>query len=157
MCMRYGEEMISGHDYEYLVKHCDVERILEIGTGKSTEALKTNGAEIHTIDRIYRPVDGVKQYIMESEEFWKTYDIAGFDLFFIDASIGTGDVEEIYNRANNKFKVIFHDYNEGSDHINHDKGVHNYNLVMRHVLDKCHTEFETGGTHCALLQCEKIT
>ena len=154
--MRYGERMISGYDYEFLTKHCDVTRILEIGTGKSTEALKTNGAEIHTIDRTYRPVDGVEQYIMESEEFWKTHDITGFDLFFIDASIGTGDVEEIYSRANDKFKIIFHDYNEGGDHINHDKGVHNYNLVIRYVLDKCHTEFETGGTHCALLECEKI-
>ena len=149
--------MISGYDYEYLQKHCDVNRVLEIGTGKSTEALKTNGAEIHTIDRNYRVyIDGVKQYIMESEEFWKTHDVSGFDLFFIDANIGTGDVEEIYSRANNKFKIIFHDYNEGGDHINHDKGVHNYNLVMRYVLDKCHTEFETGGTHCALLECEKM-
>ena len=139
--------MISGYDYEFLQKHCDVTRILEIGTGKSTEALKTNGAEIHTIDRTYRPVDGVEQYIMESEEFWKTHDITGFDLFFIDANIGTGDVEEIYSRANDKFKVIFHDYNEGGNHMNHDKGVHNYNLVLRYVLDKCHTEFETGGRH----------
>jgi len=156
--MHYGERMISDYDYEYLVKHCDVTRILEIGTGKSTEALRTNDAEVHTVDRIYRPVEEfVHQYVMESEEFWKTHDVSGFDLFFIDGSIGTGDVEEIYNRANDKFKVIFHDYNEGGNHINHDKGVHNYNLVMRHVLDKCHTEFETGGTHCALLQCEKIT
>ena len=155
--MRYGEGMISGYDYEFLQKHCDVTRILEIGTGKSTEALKTNGAEIHTIDRTYRPVDGVVQYIMESELFWKTHDVSGFDLFFIDANIGTGDVEEIYDRANDKFKIIFHDYNEGGNHINHDKGVYNYNLVMRYVLDKCHTEFETGGTHCALLECEKIT
>ena len=152
--------MISGYDYEYLQKHCDVNRVLEIGTGKSTEALKTNGAEIHTIDRNYRVyIDGVKQYIMESEEFWKTHDITGFDLFFIDANIGTGDVEEIYSRANDKFKIIFHDYNEHVDwfHVNRDKGVHNYNLVLRYVHDKCHTEFETGGTHCALLECEKIT
>ena len=148
--------MISDSDYEFLQKHSDVKKVLEIGTGKSTEALKLNNAEIHTIDRTYREVDGVEQYIMESEEFWEMFDITGFDLYFVDGSIGIGDVEEIYDRANNKFKVIFHDYNEGGNHVNFDKGVHNYKLVLKYVHDKCHTEFETGGTHCALLECEKI-
>ena len=151
--------MISGYDYEFLQKHSYAKRILEIGTGESTEALKTGGAEIYTIDRTHRPVDGVNQYVMESEEFWKACDATGFDVYFIDANIGIGDVEEIFNRASNKFKVIFHDYTQYKNvmHINHDKGVHNYNLVLRYVYDKCHTEdLQTGGTHCALLECEKL-
>ena len=148
--------MISDSDYEFLQKHSDVKKVLEIGTGKSTEALKSNNAEIHTIDRTYREVDGVEQYIMESEEFWEMFDIRGFDLYFVDGNIGIGDVEEIYDRANDKFKVIFHDYNEDGNHVNFDKDVHNYKLVLKYVHDKCHTEFETGGTHCALLECEKI-
>ena len=149
--------MISGYDYDFLEEHSDAKRILEIGTGKSTEALKKGGAEIYTVDRTLRLVDGVNQYVMESEEFWKACDATGFDLYFIDANIGTGDVEEIFNRASNKFKVIFHDYTESGTHINHDKGVHNYELVLRYVYDKCHTEdLILGGTHCALMECEKI-
>lgn len=149
--------MISDQDYEFLQKHSNVKRVLEIGTGKSTEALKTNGAEIYTIDRTPRnTVDGVNEYVMESEEFWRTYDHRDFDLYFVDGNIGIGDVEEIFERASDYFKVIFHDYNEGGTHRNHDKGVHNYKLVLQYVFEKCHTEFETGGTHCALLECEKL-
>ena len=149
--------MISDSDYSFLEKHNNVDKILEIGTGRSTMALMTGGAEIHTIDRDYHSnMIDARQYHMESEVFWQAYDINGFDLFFIDGSIGIGDIEEIYDRANDKFKVIFHDYNEGGTHKNFDKGVHNYNIMIRYVHDKCHTEFETGGTHCALLECEKI-
>jgi|TARA_B100000073_G_scaffold337347_1_gene333139 hypothetical protein len=142
---------VSDEDFDFLLLHNNVSKVLEIGTGKSTRALVQSGAEVHTIDRVYRPLDfQAEQYIMESKEFWETFPYRGFDLYFIDASIGTGDAEEIFKRASNKFKIIFHDYRR------YDKGVHNHKIMIKYLFDKCHIDESTGGECCSLLECEKL-
>ena len=142
---------VSDEDYDFLLLHNNVNKVLEIGTGKSTKALAKSGAEVHTVDRVYRHIDcTADQYIMESKDFWETTEVSGFDLYFIDASIGTGDAENIFKRASNKFKIIFHDYRR------YDKGVHNHKMMLKYLFDKCHTDESTGGECCSLIECEKL-
>lgn len=150
----YGS--ISSQDYDFLVEHSNVNKICEIGTGSgnSTQALSSRGAEVHTVDRYDHDPEfnePVTRYIMHSSQFWETTEIKDFDLYFIDAQLGTGDVEYIFKRATDNFKIIYHDFMYGN------KGILNHEIVLKYMFDKCHTEFTPrGGSHCAMLECEKL-
>ena len=149
---------ISSLDKKFLIKHSNVKKICEIGTGsgKSTKALGTYNAEIHTIDMFDHGAELIpktaKFYFMHSTHFWKTYNVSGFNLYFIDANIRLVDAKEIFERATDNFKIIFHDYRD------EDKGVKNHRMMIRYLFDKCHTEESTGGCGkcCSLIECEKI-
>ena len=147
--------MISGSDYKFLSIHNNVKKICEIGTGtgKSTRALSSNGAVVYTMDQHdHNPIfkEKVHHYNIHSRDFWLNYDIKDFDLYFIDATIGYPDAVEIFKRASKIFKIIYHDY------IDYEKGVSNNEIVLKYIHDKCHTEFALGGSHCAMLECEKF-
>ena len=114
----YGS--IGRLDQEFLIKHSNVKKICEIGTGsgRSTKALGTHNAEIHTIDQYDHGAKlipkSAKFYFMHSQHFWKTYNISGFNLYFIDASIKLVDAEEIFKRSKKK---CVHDQNTHPDYI----------------------------------------
>ena len=147
---------ISDKDYKFLTEHSDVNKICEIGTGSgySTQALSCNGAEVHTVDQYDHDPEfnePVTRYIMHSKQFWESTEVSNFDLYFIDASLGWGDVEYIFERAADNFKIIYHDF------MYNDKGVQNHKLVLKYMSVMCHTHFTPrGGTHCAMLECEKL-
>lgn len=147
---------ISHEDYDFLVEHSNVNKICEIGTGcgYSTQALSSRGAEVHTVDQFdHSPTwkVAVARYVMHSKRFWEKHDVRDFDLYFIDGTLGTGDVEYMFERASDQFKIIYHDY------MYFDKGVQNHKIVLKYMFDKCHTEFTPrGGSHCAMLECEKL-
>lgn len=147
--------MISGSDYKFLSIHNNVKKICEIGTGtgKSTRALSSNGAIIYTMDQHdHNPIfkEKVHHYNIHSRDFWLNYNIKDFDLYFIDATIKHVDAVEIFKRASKIFKIIYHDY------IDYEKGVRNNEIILKYIHDKCHTEFALGGSHCAMLECEKF-
>lgn len=150
----YGS--ISSKDIFFLREHSNVKKICEIGTGsgRSTKALSKWGAEVHTIDQYDHQAEynqkNAKFYFMHSNHFWKTHNKSGFNLYFIDATINLIDAKEIFKRATDNFKIIFHDY-KGED-----KGVHNHKMMIQYLFDKCHTEESTGGGCCSLIECEKL-
>ena len=149
--------MISGKDYNFLSIHNNVKKICEIGTGtgKSTRALSSNGAIVYTMDQNnHNPIfkEKVHHYNIHSRDFWLYfYDIKDFDLYFIDATIKYPDAIEIFKRASKIFKIIYHDY------IDYEKGVSNNEIVLKYIHDKCYPiGFTLGGSHCAMLECEKF-
>ncbi len=148
--------MISGKDYNFLSIHNNVKKICEIGTGtgKSTRALSSNGAIVYTMDQNnHNPIfkEKVHHYNIHSRDFWLKYDIKDFNLYFIDATIGYPDAVEIFKRASKIFKIIYHDY------INYEKGVTNNEIILKYIHDKCYPiGFTLGGSHCAMLECEKF-
>ena len=119
---------ISSLDKKFLITHSNVKKICEIGTGsgRSTKALGTHNAEIHTIDQYDHGAELIpktaKFYFMHSHHFWKTYNISDFNLYFIDANIKLLDAQEIFKRATDNFKIIFHDYRHNL------KGVKNHKI-----------------------------
>jgi hypothetical protein len=146
---------IGDRDKIFLEKYSNVKKICEIGTGtgKSTKALSKYGAEVHTIDmydHLAKLPKNTNFYFMHSHHFWKTHSVSGFNLYFIDAGIKLVDAEEIFKRATNNFKIIFHDY------YLKDKGVHNHKLMVKYLFDKCHITETLGGKICSLLECEKL-
>lgn len=157
-----GKEIYIGHgsvsrkDHEFLTSVSNVKKILEIGTGSgySTTALSKHGAVVHTVDEFWHNPqfnEPVHFYNIPSEVFWQRSDERDFDLYFVDARLGPGDVEELYARASNQFMVVWHDYKQ------YDKGWYNHKLMIRYVFERCHTtDIKIYGSACGMFECEKL-
>ena len=155
--------MISDEDFRFLLYESrNSYRILEIGTGtgKSTAALATNQATVYTIDRnnIFTHFglnNNVHRFICESQIYWQEYNHKDFDFVFVDASIGSGDCQEILKRTKDTFSIVFHDYIPNEKNKNKNKGEFNLKHLFSVALENYDIKTRIGGTHCILAELRK--
>ena len=155
--------MISDEDFKFLLYESRSSyKILEIGTGtgKSTAALVANRATVYTIDRnnifTHFGLDhNVHRFICESQTYWQEHNHKDFDFVFVDASIGSGDCQEILKRTKDTFNIVFHDYIPNETNKNKNKGGFNLKHLLSAALENYDIKTRTGGTHCILAELRK--